>query len=327
MKRVLVKNSFSRVLVLFLLANLLSIPNLTVASASTEGCPNTWKIDNTIKGGWAELNQAKTRIGTNMVLEFDEYAMVFSEYAGELGPVPKPSVNLLGVPDLYLYGNTKVAFKITVQVKDCPGKTDFVLQAGSLKDFLGIKANPAFIQTTAKEFATNRSDSFQDFVKAQSFPRCIADLTRGVISRASVSGAVPYKSVNPGWPIWNSEFCGLWTGGRVNAANPILLNLTPGCALIDAESDKIPRRYGILVTPNKTCEFAFAFSDSLYSGIEATLGAVINYRERQSPIYVLESFKVSGPAPKKITISCVKGKTVKKVTAVNPKCPAGYKKK
>jgi hypothetical protein len=33
------------------------------------------------------------------------------------------------------------------------------------------------------------------------------------------------------------------------------------------------------------------------------------------------------PAAKKTTIRCVKGKTSKKVTAVNPKCPAGYKKK
>ena len=33
------------------------------------------------------------------------------------------------------------------------------------------------------------------------------------------------------------------------------------------------------------------------------------------------------PTPKKTTISCVKGKTTKKVTAVSPKCPAGYKKK
>lgn len=30
---------------------------------------------------------------------------------------------------------------------------------------------------------------------------------------------------------------------------------------------------------------------------------------------------------KKITITCLKGKTIKKVTAVNPKCPSGYKKK
>jgi len=32
-------------------------------------------------------------------------------------------------------------------------------------------------------------------------------------------------------------------------------------------------------------------------------------------------------ASKKITITCIKGKTVKKVSAVNPKCPAGFKKK
>jgi hypothetical protein len=32
-------------------------------------------------------------------------------------------------------------------------------------------------------------------------------------------------------------------------------------------------------------------------------------------------------AMKKSSITCIKGKTTKKVTAVNPKCPTGYKKK
>ena len=32
-------------------------------------------------------------------------------------------------------------------------------------------------------------------------------------------------------------------------------------------------------------------------------------------------------AKKKLTITCVKGKTVKEVTAINPKCPKGYRKK
>jgi hypothetical protein len=36
---------------------------------------------------------------------------------------------------------------------------------------------------------------------------------------------------------------------------------------------------------------------------------------------------VKAPAAKKITITCVKGKTSKKVTAVKPTCPSGYKKK
>ena len=30
---------------------------------------------------------------------------------------------------------------------------------------------------------------------------------------------------------------------------------------------------------------------------------------------------------KKSTITCIKGKLTKKVTAINPKCPVGYKKK
>ena len=34
-----------------------------------------------------------------------------------------------------------------------------------------------------------------------------------------------------------------------------------------------------------------------------------------------------GASSKKVTITCIKGKLVKKVTAVNPKCPVGYKKK
>jgi hypothetical protein len=32
-------------------------------------------------------------------------------------------------------------------------------------------------------------------------------------------------------------------------------------------------------------------------------------------------------AKKSVTISCVKGKTTKKVSGTSPKCPTGYKKK
>jgi hypothetical protein len=36
---------------------------------------------------------------------------------------------------------------------------------------------------------------------------------------------------------------------------------------------------------------------------------------------------VTIPNLKKTTITCIKGKVAQKVTAVKPKCPAGYKKK
>jgi hypothetical protein len=47
---------------------------------------------------------------------------------------------------------------------------------------------------------------------------------------------------------------------------------------------------------------------------------------RGEVLSVIDQAKTSA-STKKITITCVKGKTAKKVTAVNPKCPSGYKKK
>jgi len=56
---------------------------------------------------------------------------------------------------------------------------------------------------------------------------------------------------------------------------------------------------------------------------------------KEAEKFVAEQIAVEGaetkakaePAKKKLTITCVKGKLIKKVTAVNPKCPAGYRKK
>ena len=47
---------------------------------------------------------------------------------------------------------------------------------------------------------------------------------------------------------------------------------------------------------------------------------------RGEVLSVIAQAKTSA-STKKTTITCVKGKTAKKVTAVNPKCPSGYKKK
>jgi hypothetical protein len=52
--------------------------------------------------------------------------------------------------------------------------------------------------------------------------------------------------------------------------------------------------------------------------------------EGSNPIKTSEAEVTPSPTPsavKKITITCVKGKVQKKVTAIKPKCPTGYKKK
>jgi membrane protein involved in colicin uptake len=40
-----------------------------------------------------------------------------------------------------------------------------------------------------------------------------------------------------------------------------------------------------------------------------------------------QDVEAKAAATKKITITCVKGKIIKKVSGVKPRCPAGYKKK
>jgi hypothetical protein len=54
---------------------------------------------------------------------------------------------------------------------------------------------------------------------------------------------------------------------------------------------------------------------------------VINVKLTQEMVVAAAPTATVPVAKKKVTISCVKGKTTKKVTAISPKCPAGYKKK
>ena len=46
-----------------------------------------------------------------------------------------------------------------------------------------------------------------------------------------------------------------------------------------------------------------------------------------SPTISVKLSQAKAPVAKSITITCVKGKTLKKVTGKSPKCPAGFKKK
>ena len=61
---------------------------------------------------------------------------------------------------------------------------------------------------------------------------------------------------------------------------------------------------------------------------EAVAKAAAELKAKQDANAKAEADKLAkAAAQKKATITCVKGKVVKKVTALNPKCPAGYKKK
>jgi hypothetical protein len=54
---------------------------------------------------------------------------------------------------------------------------------------------------------------------------------------------------------------------------------------------------------------------------------IAGYGDKESDVDLVTFDVYAAPVVKATTITCVKGKTTKKVTAVNPKCPTGYKKK
>jgi hypothetical protein len=68
----------------------------------------------------------------------------------------------------------------------------------------------------------------------------------------------------------------------------------------------------------------FGFSDPI---IKAKLSQEPEVVVTPTPTPTPTPSVTTKPVAKKITVTCVKGKTTKKVTAVKPKCPTGFKKK
>jgi hypothetical protein len=59
----------------------------------------------------------------------------------------------------------------------------------------------------------------------------------------------------------------------------------------------------------------------------AAMQPIIEYAEEELGEFVATRYQLEKLAAKIKTISCVKGKTIKKVSGLSPKCPSGYKKK
>ena len=92
--------------------------------------------------------------------------------------------------------------------------------------------------------------------------------------------------------------------------------------LSDFDTGMIRQLYG-----ESTCPSTFPNAEAkalaeLKAKQEAEAKALAELKAKQEA-----EAKTKAALSKKITITCVKGKTIKKVTAVNPKCPSGYKKK
>lgn len=123
-------------------------------------------------------------------------------------------------------------------------------------------------------------------------------------------------------------------------------NWLSGSTKIGAPASESASGFDLKGTTNAAGEVTFNLKNTDTTGTEAapaspnaiapktrlygTLKAVIpGYGDKDADVDLVTFDIYAAPKviSKKTTITCVKGKTTKKVTAVNPKCPSGYKKK
>lgn len=277
------------------------------ARAVTNGCPDTWQIDTSSNAGYEELQQAKSRLGVDMVL--GQPVIQYLNYSGELGNIASPKdKGELTIEDVYLYGKTQVQWKIEVQVRSCPSKVSFLFNRGTLSEYLGFKTVSANVDP--QTWASTNERVFGDFTKAAQFGACIKSIQTnfsppnlGAEPRGNqlVIGAlgplVRQRTFN--------DPCGVFS---INPRrNLVYQDLSPECRYYSESSGRTTA-----IRKTGACDIALALPtrDSLIIFTGFTLMA--------------KDYEVK--------ITCFKGKLKKTITSYRgyefqAKCPAGYKKK
>lgn len=99
-----------------------------------------------------------------------------------------------------------------------------------------------------------------------------------------------------------------------------------GPATFNASQESSPPVLFQLKNDSCKAKVSLIFGESPRRG-EGTPLTTQNFDSPLLSVLIGEVSVVTKVATKKTTITCVKGKLTKKVTAINPKCPTGYKKK
>jgi hypothetical protein len=274
----------------------LGVPAKTYAA--TDGCPDTWTIDLNQYPN-QELLAAKQKNGINMIITESSRIINFN---GELGEVSGPNdlIQSGGMDSLifyYLYSKSLVEIASKIEIKNCPTKT-FIFKTNWRPEII-------FNSSTSESWANSNPQAFKDFKQQENFTNLLIERvkdTQNMIDKHLIRiQKYPNTQSQPLQArVLEQTTLNLGTTGIQLSVYAI----TPDCI----KPGKRP--LGNLFIFGKTCQFAFGASRS---------GDLRN-------ITLFEPFTLDLTS-KITTISCIKGKTTKKVSGTNPKCPKGYKVK
>ena len=176
------------------------------------------------------------------------------------------------------------------------------------------------------------------------------DQTTAAITKASTTGVVTILDFSESILLCNNKISSAYTS-RNTAANqaqnyssiysdptlqsslkPAVLNISNTWKLAAKNYDTIINQYTkvlqVISNAQALIDKAAAdkAADKAAADKAASLKLIADAKLKAAKIIAAAKAKAA-LLTKKVTITCIKGKLVKKVTAVKPKCPAGYKKK
>jgi hypothetical protein len=153
-------------------------------------------------------------------------------------------------------------------------------------------------------------------VKAAADAKAIAD------KAAADAKAIADKAAADAKAIANRKEQGIWASPLISGSVPISSNGIP--TQVRSTSNLPVFAYN---STNDVCVYENGIIKTKTSG-----RCVISFSQEGNSEFkpasnLILDFTIAAAATKKTTITCVKGKLTKKVTAVKPKCPTGYKVK
>jgi hypothetical protein len=296
----------------------------STSNAATDGCPDTWTID-TKQFPSRELRLAKEKLGPNMILSDADVEII--EYRGEEGISPKienlrVSTESGSPPEwqslLYLYGKSTIKYTQKVEVKDCksPGLFTFVQNVPTGGIGGNFRNSPLTVRKmSGKKWAEENIQAFVDFKAQSKFEEYLEKITsEKIISATKIK---PYRN-NENFVIPHLLFqfytvpgSGLKYGV---VEGPIPQLLTPECLMYVL--DENGKQFNPVIKVNKTCRFSWSMHSFKPEGAGEMVHEMVIFDKVIAITYTKSS----------VSITCTKGKTTKKVSGTNPKCPKGYEK-
>jgi hypothetical protein len=289
--------------------------------AATDGCPETWTIDAS-QFPSNELRLAKAKLGPNMILS--DADVKFIDYRGEEGISPKiENLQALIFKDsqgftrfwqslLYHYGQSTVQYTQRVEVKGCSPRQFTFLQNVPTGGVGGDYTNSALKikKLNSKEWADQNTQEFIDFKSPSSFSEYLKKITSEKLSFATKIR--PYRT-NENFVTPNLLAPPSSQGSGLSGKQSLIPQLlTPECLMFALDDNG--KQFNPVIKINQVCKFSWSVYIFKPKGAEEMVNELVIFDEVTSVSYT----KSEG------SISCVKGKTTKKISGTNPKCPKGY---